>query len=202
MRVATTDDIDAITATISTAFHHDPVWSWAFPDDARRQAQYMEFWRPFVAGAVVHLWVFVTDRCEAAALWIPPGEPEFLPEDEPEMVPLAERLLGPAGGARIEHLFERFDEAHPPAPSYYLTLLATHTDHRGHGIGMRLLAESLECVDATGMPAYLESTNPSNDARYARVGFEPYGRIDLDGGPSCTTMWRRGVPSPTADPAR
>jgi hypothetical protein len=65
---------------------------------------------------------------------------------------------------------------------------------------MRLLAESLEHVDATGMPAYLESTNPSNDARYARVGFEPYGRIDLDGGPSCTTMWRPG--RATADPAR
>jgi hypothetical protein len=62
---------------------------------------------------------------------------------------------------------------------------------------MRLLAESLERIDEAGMPAYLESTNLSNDARYARVGFRPYGRIDLDGGPSATTMWR-----PTADPAR
>jgi len=62
---------------------------------------------------------------------------------------------------------------------------------------MRLLADSLERVDETGMPAYLESTNPSNDPRYAGVGFQPYGRIDLDGGPSATTMWR-----PTADRAR
>ena len=49
MRVATSDDLDAVVETISTAFHEDPVWSWAFPDDERRQAQYTEFWRPFVA---------------------------------------------------------------------------------------------------------------------------------------------------------
>jgi GNAT superfamily N-acetyltransferase len=201
MRVATSDDLDAIVETISTAFHHDPVWAWAFPDDERRQAQYTEFWRPFVAGALVHPWVFVTDGCEAAALWIPPGEGEFLPEDEQRMPALLEDLLGTEGADRVEHLFERFDEAHPPEPCYYLTLLATHDDHRGHGIGMRLLAESLEQVDATGMPGYLESTNPGNDARYARVGFEPYGRIDLDGGPACTTMWRPRTAA-TADPAR
>lgn len=197
MRVATSDDIDAVVETISTAFHNDPVWSWEFPDAARRQEQYTEFWRPFVAGAIAHPWVFVTDGCEAAALWIPPGEPEFLPEDEEQMGPLLQRLLGPDGASRVEHLFDRFDAAHPGKPCFYLTLLATHSDHRGHGIGMRLLAESLERVDATGMPAYLESTNPANDARYGRVGFQPHGQIDLDGGPSCSTMWR-----PTADPAR
>ena len=202
MRVATHDDLDAVVETISTAFHHDPVWSWAFPDAEHRQAQYMEFWRPFVAGALAHPWVFVTDRCEAAALWIPPGEGEFLPEDEQRMPALLDRLLGADGAARVAHLFERFDEAHPSRPCYYLTLLGTHADHRGGGIGMRLLAESLERVDATGMPAYLESTNPSNDARYGRVGFRPYGRIDLDGGPSATTMWRDPAPGATADPAR
>ena len=39
MRVATHDDLDAVVETISTAFHHDPVWSWAFPDATARSVK-------------------------------------------------------------------------------------------------------------------------------------------------------------------
>jgi hypothetical protein len=52
VRVASSDaDLDAVTETISLAFHEDPTWSWAFPDESRRQAQYAVFWRLLVAGA-------------------------------------------------------------------------------------------------------------------------------------------------------
>jgi hypothetical protein len=40
------------------------------------------------------------------------------------------------------------------------------------------------------MPAYLESTNNDNDRRYARLGFEPFGVIELPNGHRITTMWR------------
>jgi hypothetical protein len=41
------------------------------------------------------------------------------------------------------------------------------------------------------MPAYLESSNPANNDRYARVGFEPVGEFSYPGnGPLVTTMWR------------
>ncbi len=33
-------------------------------------------------------------------------------------------------------------------PRYYLTLLGTHPDHRGRGIGMGLLARNLELIDS------------------------------------------------------
>ncbi|MGZ4171349.1 MAG: GNAT family N-acetyltransferase [Solirubrobacteraceae bacterium] len=68
--------------------------------------------------------------------------------------------------------------------------MGTHDDHRGRGIGMALLADSLARIDREGMPAYLESTNPSNDPRYARHGFEPAGRITMPNGHMITTMWR------------
>ena len=48
------------------------------------------------------------------------------------------------------------------ANSWYLSLLGTHPDHRGHGFGMRLLAENLKVVDTERTPAFLESTNPIN----------------------------------------
>jgi len=89
-------------------------------------------------------------------------------------------------------LFERFDAAHPHAePHYYLSLLATHPDHRGAGHGMRLLAENLERIDQEGLPAYLESTNPANNDRYGRVGFEVVGSFEgFVPGSVITTMWR------------
>lgn len=41
------------------------------------------------------------------------------------------------------------------------------------------------------MPAYLESSNPANDHRYASVGFHPIGNFSYPGnGPVVTTMWR------------
>jgi GNAT superfamily N-acetyltransferase len=191
-RVATTDDLAAVTETITVSFHRDPVWSWAFPDDERRPAQYTALWGLMIGSAMRYPWVRVTEGCEAAAVWIPPGVSEFSPEDEARLEPLLEELLGRPQADRVLELMERFDEAHSvETPHYYLSLLGTHDDHRGKGIGMALLAENLALIDAEGMPAYLESTNPGNDKRYQRVGFEPFGSFSApDGGPTVTTMWR------------
>ena len=190
-RIATTDDVAAVTETITVAFHRDPVWSWAFPDDARRPAQYTALWGHLIGSATRYQWVRMTEGCEAAAVWIPPGGTELSPEAEAQLEPLLEELLGSRAEVVME-LMERFDEAHSvETPHYYLSLLGTHDDHRGKGIGMALLAENLALIDAEGMPAYLESTNPANDERYRRVGFERFGSFSApDGGPAVTTMWR------------
>jgi hypothetical protein len=55
---------------------------------------------------------------------------------------------------------------------------------------LSLLAETLTRVDALGGAAYLESTNPVNDARYRSVGFGPRAEITMPGGQVVTTMWR------------
>ena len=74
---------------------------------------------------------------------------------------------------------------------FYLSLIGTHPDHRGAGIGMGLLRENLALIDREGAPAYLESSNPANLARYQSVGFERCGSFQLpDDGPEVTTMWR------------
>jgi hypothetical protein len=49
----------------------------------------------------------------------------------------------------------------------------------------------LDRCDAEHAPAYLENSNPKNDAYYQRFGFEVTGEIKLpDGGPSMWPMWR------------
>ncbi len=125
-------------------------------------------------------------------MWAPPGADELTPSDEEELVRLVGEFIGGDHGNEVLQLLARFEEAHPhDEPHYYLSIVGTHDDHRGHGIGEGLLAENLKLVDAEHMPAYLESSNPGNLQRYLRLGFEPTGEIFVpDGRPAVTTMWR------------
>lgn len=192
LRAATDADLDAVTAVMTTAFAADPVWgAYSFPATERGLDQPAAFWRPYLAMMLRFPWTLVTADCEAAAVWVPPGEPELEPDHERELDGVLRELVGAAQAEVVLDVFARLDAAHPgDEPHHYLSLLGTHTDHRGKGVGMGLLAACLELVDAEGSPAYLESTNPANDARYMRYGFEPYGVVELAGGQRVTTMWR------------
>jgi GNAT superfamily N-acetyltransferase len=134
---------------------------------------------------------WLTGDCAAVALWIPPGKPELRPEDEERLEGLLTELLGDGAG-RVQDTFERFEAAHPDGdPHYYLSLLGTNPDSRGQGLGMGLLAATLERIDAEGAPAFLESSNPVNTPRYERLGFRRCGEFELpEDGPSVTQMWR------------
>jgi GNAT superfamily N-acetyltransferase len=195
-RVATLADLDVLTETIQLAFADDPVWSRAFahPDDRVLAA----FWRLWLEGALRYPWVWMTQAGEAVSVWIPPGEDELSPEQDAAFKHLAESSLGRRGAAYLDAVMARFAEAHPHGePHYYLSLLGTHPEHRGHGLGMALLAENLTRIDAEGAAAYLESSNPANNQRYQRLDFAFHGRFKLpDDGPIVTTMWRPGRRGP------
>jgi GNAT superfamily N-acetyltransferase len=192
-RVAGPDDVEAVTDTMVTAFFHDPVWGlYSFPDASRRREQSRPMWRLFIRDAVRFPWVWVTPECEAAAVWIPPGETEMTPQGEREVAAALHDVLGTGQAGAVLDAFQRLDERHPhDEPHHYLSLLATHQAHRGRGIGMGLLRASLERIDAEHSPAYLESTNPANNARYMSCGFQPQDTIGLPNGHQITTMWRR-----------
>jgi GNAT superfamily N-acetyltransferase len=190
-RVVEPSDVGAVADTLAGAFHDDPVWAWAFPDASQRHRQLAALWGLFVAGSLEHRWVWTTPNHEAVALWIPPGCPELTEPYAKQLAPLLDELLGERA-ALVAEVFDRFEAAHPRDElHFYLSLLGTHPDHRGHGIGMGLLRDNLARIDAAQMPAYLESSNPANDRRYESVGFERWGEFALPAdGPTVTTMWR------------
>ena len=199
-RVAGPGDLDALTAIMATAFRDDPVWGeYSFPGSRERLDTAAAFWRAYLGAMLRHRWSFLTAGDESAAVWVPPGERELTDAQEHELEALLRDLLGDAQAGIVFDVIERLEDVHPRhEPHHQLSLFGTHEDHRGRGIGMALLDACLERVDADGSPAYLESTNPANEPRYMSRGFEPYGRVELPGGPTVTTMWRpaRGLAQP------
>jgi GNAT superfamily N-acetyltransferase len=191
-RRATADDIDVVTSIIGLSFANDPIWGRALALPDGRTDHRTAFWRLSIEGALRYPWTWLAGEGAATAVWIPPGGTELADEQEARVIELAKETFGAASHTFLE-LLDRFSAAQPKTePHYYLTLLGTHPDHRGHGIGMRLLAHNLALIDSEHMPAYLESTNPANDKRYKGVGFEPIGEFSYPGGgPVVTTMWRR-----------
>ena len=192
VRRTTAADAGAIAETVTLAFHEDPLWSWVFADDARRADQYRQWWPLFVTAALRNDWSWVTGDAASVALWAAPGQEELNQAEETRFVELVDELIGGDHGKRVLEGLLRFEAAHPrDEPHYYLGFVATHDDHRGKGIGEQLLAQNLELIDAEHMPAYLESSNPKNLARYERLGFRARAEFAVgDGGPVVTTMWR------------
>jgi GNAT superfamily N-acetyltransferase len=187
VRLATERDVDGVTATLVAAFEADPLWSWAFPHKGLA-----DLWGLLVRSAMRYSLIRVADDYAAASVWISPGGTELTAEEEASLGPMFEARIGPRA-AEVLALFERMERVHPAGPPhYYLSLLGTHPDHRGKGLGMALLAENLAEIDSEGMPAYLESSNPENDPRYERLGFVRAGEFERpDGGLTCSTMWRK-----------
>jgi len=190
-RVATAADANTIVITLAAAFGTDPLWSWAFPDPDKRAEQLATWLGFFVESALPNGWVWIRGAGEATSVWTPPGKTELSAEAKAKVEPFLSTELG-AHAEAVLQVLEQFEAVSPDDQDfYYLSFLGTHPEHRGHGIGMSLLEANLVHVDAYGMPAYLESSNPANNARYERLGFKPRSSFETpDGKHTVTTMWR------------
>ena len=190
-RHATAAEAGAVARTLALSFSDDPVWgAWAFPDPADRVERLTRYWAPFVAAGLKYEGVWTTDDGGAVAIWVPPGVAEMDADDEAATASMLTEVCGDRAALFFE-TYERFEGAHPhDEPSWYLSLLATHPDHRGQGLGMAMVEDHLQRVDREQRPAYLESTNDGNLSRYGRAGFEQHGSFEIPQGPTVTTMWR------------
>ena len=187
--MATSEELDSLTETLTLAFRDDPVWSWGFGVEEHGLDGMRAAWRLGLETALDYGSVWETEDHAAVAIWIPPGKPELSPEHEERLEPLMRDLLA-VGADRLLAAFERFEDVHPGEPHYYLSLLGTHPNHAGNGWGMGLLADNLAQIDAEGAAAYLESSNPANVPRYERLGFAVFNEFAVSEGISVAQMWR------------
>ena len=177
-------------ATLSEAFHHDPVFEWVYPDESHRRIAVPHFFGVLVEQFATRHQVRTTVDVDGVALWLPPGE-ELLTEATAD--PVVNELVEAAGPAaeRLGETMAVLEEHHPHEPHWYLGFLGVHPAAQGEGLGSALLRATLVGVDVCGDAAYLEATSPDNRRLYERHGFEVVRELPLPGGgPSLFAMWR------------
>ena len=190
-RPATTDDLPAIGQSLAAAFADDPVWEWLLPDGRNGGPGASRLFEWIAAGHLGDSTVWTVPGNTATAVWALPGRHRtplrrFIPA-----LPRLVGALGASGLGRLTRLGE-MERLHPSEPHWYLSILGTHPDHQGHGLGSAVVAPGIAAADAAGVGCYLESSKESNVPYYRRLGFEVTDTYDADGGrgPRLWLMWR------------
>ncbi len=170
VRVATSADRAEVVTTAVAAFVNDPALRHFFPDE--RYAEQATAFFGYLFDKRVDLGtVWVTEHCEAAAMWSPPATAISADDHQraAESYATMEAVIGRDAAQRLCAYNDQVDQ-HLPSDSahWYLGVLATHPDHAGRSYGVEVMRAGLNQV--TG-PAYLETTQPANVAYYERLGW-------------------------------
>jgi GNAT superfamily N-acetyltransferase len=186
IHVAGEDEREALLATLTLAFTADPPTRFIWKSPAAYLSAFPRLATAMGGRAFDQGTAFVSEDFAAAALWLPPGieiDGEALDTLIKETVPAATR-------AEMDKITPAFGSFHPHEPHWYLPWLGVDPALQGRGLGSLMLKHTLRRVDETGLPAYLESSNPKNIPLYERLGFEVLGVIQGGSFPPITPMLR------------
>jgi GNAT superfamily N-acetyltransferase len=157
---ATTADRDRVVETVVAAFAADPAFRFFFPDKDRYVEQATVFARYLFDKRVAMGTVWIVEGGDAVAMWQPPTAPNGPAIDLPEDVL-----------ARIEAADHEVEKHLPATPYWYLGILATHPRAAGRRLGRTVMGAGLAKAAEAGLPAYLETTTPTNVGIYERSGW-------------------------------
>jgi len=185
IRTAQESDRQRALHSLCLGFSSDPLVRWLWPDPSR----YLEVAEAFDAyggRAIDHGYAHITSDCEAVAFWLPPG----IGPDEERLVAYLDKTVPEARQQSFFSVLEKMESFHPEEDCWYLPLIAVDPIYQGNGLGSQLMKHSLALFDETGLPTYLESSNPRNIPFYERHGFELMGQIQVDDSPLVHPMIR------------
>jgi ribosomal protein S18 acetylase RimI-like enzyme len=172
-RRATQGDADRIGMLFAAAFARDPVFNWLARTSGRAEALNRFFSWVMRERAIPRGETWLTSNGYAAAAWVPPYA-EAKPDNFREEVRLLSVILSLTGMSRLSRgaaMARALEHSHPPEPYFYLAFIGVAPRFQGTGLGTELLEEFLSRVDAAGIPAFLENSNPRNIRLYERFGF-------------------------------
>lgn len=183
-KTATADDAPLVSRTLARAFDDDPMMRGFFPDDASREAGLGRYFTTIFTRQYVHH--AVCERTEAAtAFWVPP-EAQANAVPDAETVQQLQEILGDRAPL-FRDTIETAAKHTPQEPHWYLAVIGVDPAAQGQGQGAALLRSGLAKADAAGLPAYLESSKPSNLPLYEHFGFTVREELRLPGGGP--TLW-------------
>jgi len=177
---------DRAIRTLVSAFEDDPVERWLYPDDAEYRAHFPAFVAAFGGAAFRDQTVWRLGDFEAVAFWFGPGrEP-----DGEAVVRVLVQTTSEVVHADAFATLEQMAEGHPTEPHWYLSWFGVARSLHGRGLGALLMRHCLGVVDASGLPAYLETPNPRTVPFYERAGFAVTGVAQAGRCPPITQMHR------------
>lgn len=185
VRPGTLADLDAVVSTVTRAFAGDPAWDYMFGpgnDDATRA-----FATLLYVGRVRRETVWVADDGAAVSMWDRVDGNSFGGLDD--LWRDFQESVGEEAVARVQAYDSAVKALQPPAPFWYLGVLATHPDHQGRGLATAVMAPGLSRADAEGWDAWLETSKQGNKAFYAGRGFTEVRPVEFPDGPP--TWWIR-----------
>jgi GNAT superfamily N-acetyltransferase len=198
VRRAELADVPELTRMLVRAYMDDPVAIWICGAPGARARMLEAMYSARLRQLLGRHAVWTNAERSSAAVWTPPAHGDGAPAHShggvrPDAA-LLRRVLSPRMLARAPLLalgLGTMQRRHPrEPPHWYLVLLGTDPDARGHGLGSAMLQPVLERCDAEGVGAYLESSKPRNLDFYARLGFRTVGELQLPRGPKMWPMWR------------
>jgi GNAT superfamily N-acetyltransferase len=189
------DQLGESSRVLARAFDDDPVFCYLYPTPRRRQWSCLGFLRAIVRDALPfgEVWAAIDDGAVVgAAGWLPNGA--YPPSRQRAARQLAEAwvsLLTPHTFRDGLRYLTETEKLHPKEPHWYLAVTGVEPARQGEGLGGKLLAAVLDRLDATGVPAYLETSTAANVAWYRHHGFEVQHEVTpAAAGPPVWTMWR------------
>jgi len=189
VRLATAADAQELSQTLGRAFFDDPVMSYMMPDESRRAAKLQPLFKVLFKLGRPYGACYVTSGYEAVTLWRPPGQWHLTIW---QYITNGPQLLGVFGSNVLSVMgtMDRIEKVHPKKPHWYLQTIGTDPVKQGKGFGSLIMRDQLARVDASHMPAYLESSKITNIPIYKSFGFEVTGEIKIPDGPTLWSMWR------------
>lgn len=184
--IAKAEDRARLIQTALVAFVTDPMVRWISDGAAAFLEATGGFFDAFGGRAFEHGSAWTANDGQAVAMWLPPGV-------EPDGEKMLEILQKFAPQERLEDMFVvlgQMEQFHPHEEHWYLPIIGCDPMYLGQGLGGMLMKTALERVDADGLPAYLESSNPRNVSLYERHGFEVIGEIQHGSSPVMLPMFR------------
>lgn len=176
-----------VFSMLALAFAADPPNRYFFPEPESYLQHFPAFARALAGPSLERGTAVATADYGAVALWLAPGDGP----DEEAIADLIDEGVRPDRKDDLAAVIEEMGRYHPREPHWYLPFIGVEPFRHGQGLGSALLRTSLSRVDADGLSAYLESTNPRNCPFYKRHGFEAIGEIRIGTCPPIVPMLRR-----------
>lgn len=162
---------------LASAFIHDPVFSFYFPDQSMRNAVFKIFFDDIARshhrfGQVYG--AFLDDVLIGTAVWRPPdaAAPNWSDRLRTTIAEFRLRRLSRAATDNVLEGFAGLGPLHPSEPHWYLFFVGIKLSLRGHGHGAQLLAPVLDIADRTQRLCYLETPFPETHPFYHGLAFE------------------------------